>query len=1124
MLLGGLLWLNGPGLRWLAPKVAAHYVELAGAHIKFTLTGTLTGGLTVQDLHLEGYQSLGSLSVTRVTPAYRFKELLHGRIEGITLDGLHAELRLGTPAPDTEAKKPFDLEKLVATLSSVRERIIPLALDFKNISLKVTRDGKPVLALAPSRIHHRAGEAALPLDLGSITDANGRQWPAQHSAIVWNANDLSILRIDPMPGVSVRELVVRLPASGGPSAEAAIHIADAVFVASASPGLTAVSVDLREGRLPSGPLASSFALELPATAALTSLAIHVNGLLPDPLAATGSARILLENVVAGAWNIPELSLAVELEPAGAAATAQGRMLGSGFSIQAEAPITRDGGRFTAGDVHGRLHLAAAAQVIAGLAEHTRVIDPAVAVPPATLDGDFNLVWPAWQPALAEANLVLQPADPQAASPLRVHGRWQRAQPLAVQLESEGVQAKADYNFSSTNYAADLDFSNFTSARIDRWLAIVRADTRGAVSLTGKWQGTGDLKSGSHRGSLALVRADWLRAGAPTVTAEGGIAYTWPGEVTTTNLRLHANQQTVSGDAKLAAGLLDLAHLRWLDGTTEIAGGSAKLPMPEDLSKWRDTLARDPRPLAIALESKILSLALLKAWLPAAAQLDARSTGQIHLQVAGTYAEPVVDAVFAASNLRSPAQPKLPPAELKVTLTGHAGRLSVDGKATAADLPAAMMTAALPFRPAAWAANPALFSSEKLTARLDLPRLDLARFAALVPAARKLTGFLTGNVEVTGELGKPVLMGKLDLTGGSLELRDDRHPAVTGIAAALALAVDRITLTKLQATVAGGTLQGGGTLQIVAGKPGAVDCKLTASHLPVLRNDSLILRANADLRLAGTWDHATLAGTLGVVDSLFYRDIELIPIGTPFTTPAAAELPKIDAPAHPAAAIPEPLRNWKLNVLARTANPLLIRGNFATGRVEGQVRLGGTLGSPTPDGEVRLSDFSAALPFSTLKVRAGTARFTPATGFDPLLEIRGTAEPRPYQVNLYVYGRASDPQLVLTSNPPLPDNEIMTLLATGTTTTGLENPQAASARALQLLAEELRRGRFAVGKRLRPLLGLLDRVDFSLAEADPYSSQSYSSATLALSNRWLISAGMGAEGDSRVLVIWRLNFR
>jgi hypothetical protein len=107
---------------------------------------------------------------------------------------------------------------------------------------------------------------------------------------------------------------------------------------------------------------------------------------------------------------------------------------------------------------------------------------------------------------------------------------------------------------------------------------------------------------------------------------------------------------------------------------------------------------------------------------------------------------------------------------------------------------------------------------------------------------------------------------------------------------------------------------------------------------------------------------------------------------------------------------------------------------------------------------------------------------------------------------------------------LPENEIMTLLATGTTTAGLENPQAASSRAMQLLAEELRRGRFIGGRQLRPVLGLLDRVDFSLAEADPYSSDSFSTATISLTDQWFVSAGMGAEGDSRLMGIWRISFR
>ena len=84
-------------------------------------------------------------------------------------------------------------------------------------------------------------------------------------------------------------------------------------MAAAAPGFSSASVDLREGHLRSGPVAARFGLDLPASAVLTSLAIHVNDLLPNPMATTGTARMLIEDVVAGAWRVPELSLAAWTE-------------------------------------------------------------------------------------------------------------------------------------------------------------------------------------------------------------------------------------------------------------------------------------------------------------------------------------------------------------------------------------------------------------------------------------------------------------------------------------------------------------------------------------------------------------------------------------------------------------------------------------------------------------------------------------------------------------------------------------------------------------------------------------------------------------------------------------------
>ena len=1117
----GLIWLNGPGLRLIAPRIAIRYLEKAGVRGNFKIEGSLTGGLSFSDLKIEGDKELAGLTIDRVIPNYQWNGLSKGRLEGLIIDGVHADLRLGLKKKGEQP--PLDLKKLVETLRTLRGRVMPLELEIKNISLAATRDGKPALRLAPSRISHHPGSVDLTVELGAITDAEGREWPAQQSVIAWNPDDLSVRRIDPFPGVSLREFVMQLPSGGGPSVETQVHLDGAVFVVTSGPGFSSAKIDLREGKLQLAQAAGRFGIALPALATLTSLAVELDRISPDPQAATGTVRLMLEGVAWKDWSVPEMSVDATLATDRSSVAARWIALGTEFSLDAAAPVTREGNHFLLGDATGHFNIADVPELLRGLAARTPVIDPEVAIPTSMVDGNFSVSFVGNQPQAAAADLVLKPKDDTLASPVALKARWAKDQPLSADLALDGLTAAATYQPGPATYQATLGLNEFTSSRIDRWLAVVKVKPGGTASLTGEWSGSGELKTGKHRGGLSVVQATWSREAMAPVTAIGGIQYDWPAGFETKGLRLQMNAQTVAIEAALADNLLELRHFLWSDGKEAIAEGTASLPVPADFSKWRDTLASDARPVAVSITSRVLPLGLLKEWLPAFGKIDPRSTGHVDIQVSGTYSEPVVDATLEARDLRSPARPGLPPADLKIVLAARDGRLTLDGSATAPDFPPAVMKASMAFRPSAWAKDPGQLQTEAIAARVDLPRLDLSRFSSLVPAADQVTGVVTGNILVAGTAGKPELKGSLDLTGGGLRFINERFPAIGGVAATVDLAIDRIFLKSVKSTVAGGTLQGEGSIAITAGKLGDIDMRFRGNHLPLVRNDFLILRANADLRVQGPWERATVSGTAGAVDSIFYRDIELLPIGSPFTTPRAAAVPKFAAPRHAASAIPEPFRNWPLDVLVRSEDPFLIRGNLATGEVTGGGRIGGTVGTPAPDGVLTIKDFRAALPFSTLFVRSGTATFTPATGFDPILELRGTAAPRPYEVTVYTYGRASDPQLVLTSNPPLPENEIMTLLATGTTTTGLENPQAASSRALQLLVEELRRGRFRFGKQLRPVLALLDRVEFSLAEADPYSTESYSTATISVTDRWFLSAGVGATGDSRMLAIWRLSF-
>lgn len=1120
----GLFWLNGPGLRYIAPRVVAHFLEKAGIRGNIKVGGSLTGGLSFSDLRIETDDTLASLTIDSIVPDYQLGALLKGQLQGLTVDGVHADLRLGVKKEDEPEKPPLDLKQLVETIRSIRSRVLPVELDLKNISLAATRDGKTELALAPSAIRHLPGSAEIKVDLGVLTDATGRDWEERESIIVWNEDDLTIQRLDPLPGVSLRDFVMRIPAGGEPSADASLHLDDAVFVLSTSPGLASANIDLREGSLRVEETVRRLGIELPARANLTSLAIEMNGILPDPKTATGNLRISLDDVFWKDWTAPELSLDARLGEDQASLVSRGLILGTAVSVEATAPVSRAGGRFSIADLTGKFNVADVPAALRGLAPRLPAIDPGAPVPPSSVDGNFTVALRDNQPVSAVADLVLKPQDPALASPVSIKGRWTPDAPVTADLALDGLKAAVSYQIEPATYQGTLELEDFTNTRIDRWLSIVKVKAGGVANLSGKWSGSGGIRTGKHSGEVSFTQATWTRENAAPLTAVGGVKYDWPTGFETQALRLRMDDQTVAVEAAMAGGLLELRRFLWSDGKGELAEGTASLPVPEDFSKWRETLTKDVRPLAVSINSRVLSLGLLKDWVPALEKLDPRSTGQLRLEVSGTYAGPVIAAKLEARDLRSPSQPKLPPADLKIELAAKDNRLTVTGTATAPDFAPAELKASMPFRPAEWAEHPELLMEEPVDARVDLPRLDISRFASLVPAADKLTGVLTGIVVVTGNPGKPAVKGSVDLTGAGLRFRNDRFPAVESGGARVEFGLDRIELKNLKATVAGGTLSGGGTLAITGGKPGDINLRLQGNHLPLLRNDLLILRVNADLRMQGAWERAVLSGTVGAVDSIFYRDIELLPIGAPFTGPAAAALPKIDAPAAPAASLPQPFGAWGLNLTIRTEEPVLIRGNLANGEVAGSMRVGGTLAAPAPDGSFVIRDFRASLPFSTLSVKSGTVGFKPASGFDPILEIRGTAEPRPYLVTVFVYGRASNPQLVLTSNPPMPENEIMTLLATGTTTTGLENPQAASSRAMQLLVEEMRRGRFRFGKQLRPLLGLLDRVDFSLSEADPYSSDSFSTATLALSDRWFVSAGVGATGDSRFLAIWRLSFK
>ncbi|MDG2122372.1 MAG: translocation/assembly module TamB domain-containing protein, partial [Verrucomicrobiales bacterium] len=181
--------------------------------------------------------------------------------------------------------------------------------------------------------------------------------------------------------------------------------------------------------------------------------------------------------------------------------------------------------------------------------------------------------------------------------------------------------------------------------------------------------------------------------------------------------------------------------------------------------------------------------------------------------------------------------------------------------------------------------------------------------------------------------------------------------------------------------------------------------------------------------------------LGVTESLFFKNFDLLPVRLPRRSRSV--LPEVER--APSAPMPrsievgveaEPFNNWTVDVKLVTDDPFLVRSNLAETDVSIDLRVSGKLEKPVPDGRVWLEEGEVKLPFSAILVQEGEVVFNEETGFNPALEFRVTAEASEYKITGYIYNRALDPKWVLTSNPPLPQEDILTLVGTGSTRDGL----------------------------------------------------------------------------------------
>jgi translocation and assembly module TamB len=416
----------------------------------------------------------------------------------------------------------------------------------------------------------------------------------------------------------------------------------------------------------------------------------------------------------------------------------------------------------------------------------------------------------------------------------------------------------------------------------------------------------------------------------------------------------------------------------------------------------------------------------------------------------------------------------------------------------------------------------------------MDRSSLAFLTGQVPGIESIAGEVSLDATVSGKIGAPQIKGNSQLGLQRLRLENRLAPSLQDIVLVANFAENRLVLEKLSALVAGGTLEGNGEVLLKPGGEPTIQLRLTGSEVLVVRTPDVNVRTDLDLTLAGPVSKAALTGEVGITNSRYFKNFDLLPIGLP-AKKTTSVLPTVDrAPAGGGTAYQDldvgvkiaPFQDWTVAVRMHTKDPFLIRSNLLESSISADLNLTGTLGRPIPIGAVEIQKGEMSLPFSKVDVETGRIVFDAATGFNGALEFKARGKADRYQISIFLYDRVLSPQYVLTSIPPLPSEDIMTLLATGTTRdelTGGDPGSMAAGKAAGLLFKNLQKKSNEVEGDPTLLDLLEDRTELELGRVNQETGEQTFGGKIRLWKQLFFVGDVDAQSDYRALLKYVFRF-